>query len=316
LALSAVGVGPGDEVLVPAITYVATFQAISATGAKPIACPIDQATLCLDPNLLERAINDRTKAIVPVHFAGAAHNIKQINALARNYGLRVIEDAAHAFGSKYEGRVVGSFGDVACFSFDGVKNITSGEGGCVVTEDRELASLIKDMRLLGVKNDSRARYQGKRTWSDFDVDHQGWRYHMSDIFAAIGIAQFNRRNLLFTKRQKAASFYDEILKGHNNIRYFNQNYKEIVPHIYPVYINSEKFVKEILMKKCEEQKIQIGSHYKPNNQLTFYKSSGIFFDWKEQFQFQDRLISLPLHPDIEEKQQRSVVDTLLATIHE
>ena len=140
LAVQCCDIGPGDEVLVPSLTFVASFQAISATGAKPVACDIRIENGILDWRDAERRLTSRTKAVMPVHYASAVWDLAGISAFAqKKMGLRVIEDAAHAFGTLVDGKRVGSFGDVACFSFDGIKNITSGEGGCIVTDQPELA---------------------------------------------------------------------------------------------------------------------------------------------------------------------------------
>ena len=138
LALQACGINQVDEVLVPSLTYIASFQAISATGAKPVACDIDSKTFLLDLSDAEKRISSKTKAIMPVHYTGGVGDLDAVYNFAEKYSLRVIEDAAHAFGTKYKKKRVGSFGDVACFSFDGIKTITSGEGGCIITEDLEI----------------------------------------------------------------------------------------------------------------------------------------------------------------------------------
>ena len=183
LALQACGIGPGDQVLVQSLTYVASFQAISATGAIPVACEVNPATLTLDWRDAEKRMTSRTKAIMPVHYAGGVGALDEIYEFANKHGLRVIEDAAHAFGTIYQGKRVGGFGDIACFSFDGIKNITSGEGGCIVTSDPEVLQRVQDARLLGVEKDTQNRFSGQRSW-EFDVSAQGWRYHMSNIMAA------------------------------------------------------------------------------------------------------------------------------------
>jgi dTDP-4-amino-4,6-dideoxygalactose transaminase len=191
LALQAAGIWQGDEVLVQSLTYVASFQAISATGARPVACDVDAETLCLDWRDAEKRLTPRTKAVMPVHYAGGVGALDEIYAFAEKYGLRVIEDAAHAFGTEYQGKKVGEFGDIVCFSFDGIKNITSGEGGCIVTNDEEVLRKVRDARLLGVEKDTEKRFSGGRSW-EFDVTAQGWRYHMSNIMAAIGLEQLKR----------------------------------------------------------------------------------------------------------------------------
>lgn len=167
LAVQACGLGPGDEVLLPSLTYVASFQAVSATGATPVACDIDGDSLTLDPRDMEKRITPRTKAVMPVHYASGLGRLDEVYRIAQKHGLRVIEDAAHAFGCERNGERVGSFGDVACFSFDGIKNITSGEGGAVVTGDREVAERVRNARLLGVEKGTEQRFKGNRSW-DFD----------------------------------------------------------------------------------------------------------------------------------------------------
>jgi len=233
LALQACGIGPGDEVLVQSLTYVASFQAISATGAIPVACDIDPATLTLNWRDAEKRMTSRTKAVMPVHYAGGVGALDEIYAFARKHGLRVIEDAAHAFGTVYQGRRVGGFGDVACFSFDGIKNITSGEGGCIVSDDPEVLQRVRDARLLGVEKDTENRFAGNRSW-EFDVSAQGWRYHMSNIMAAIGIEQLKRFPDFAAKRQKLARCYDVELEGSSAFKSLNQDYDHVVPHIYPI----------------------------------------------------------------------------------
>ena len=191
IALQASGIKNNDEVIVPSLTYVATYQAISATGAKPIICDINQHNLQISLDDIKRKISKKTKAIIPVHFSGSVGDLNNIYSFAKKNNLKIIEDAAHAFGTIYKNKKIGSFGQIACFSFDGIKNITSGEGGCLVTNDNKIIKYSKDARLLGVSNESSKRYLGHRSWIN-DVKIQGWRYHMSDMNAGIGRAQLER----------------------------------------------------------------------------------------------------------------------------
>jgi dTDP-4-amino-4,6-dideoxygalactose transaminase len=293
LAVEACGIGEGDEILVPSLTYVASFQAISATGAIPVPCDVNPHSLniCLEDIKLKTTMN--TKAIMPVFYAGNPEGIFEILNYARNANLRVISDAAHAFGSKINSNLIGSFGDISCFSFDGIKNITSGEGGCIVSNDKKIIEYVKDARLLGVKKDTENRYLGKRSW-DFQVTNQGWRYHMSNIMAAIGIVQLNRFNSFKTKRQECAIYYNDKLKGIDNLVTNNFNYSEIVPHIYPIRILNNK--RDDLKQYLEENDIQIGLHYKPNHLLDFYKTNSKLKNTEEIY---EQLITLPLHYDLE-----------------
>lgn len=307
LSVQACGIGKGDQVLVPTVTYLASFQAIAATGAEPIPCDINPKTgyICLED--CQKKLSKKTKAIMPVHFTGGVANIIQVLDFAQINNLRVIEDAAHAFGSTHENKKIGSFGDISCFSFDGIKNITSGEGGCVVSSDYDIINKIKDARLLGIERDTENRYKDKRSWN-FDVKSQGWRYHMSNIMAAIGIQQLKRFDKLSGKRKAFAKFYDSLIDSLPNISYLDRNYNEIVPHIYVVIIDPSVDRNEI-RKKMLEKGVETGVHYIPNHLLTYFKSKNTesFPGAKE---FYNNSITLPLHPDLSYKKIQFIVDTI------
>ncbi len=311
LAIQACGIGPGDEVLVPSLTYVASFQAISATGAKPVACDIDPETCILDWKDAERRLSARAKAIMPVHYSGGVGDLDGIYAFARRHSLRVIEDAAHAFGSTHKGKQVGSFGDMACFSFDGIKNITSGEGGCVVVEDFALLQRIKDARLLGVEKDTEQRYSGQRSW-DFDVTVQGWRYHMSNIMAAIGLEQLKRFPEMASARQRLARRYNELLQDHPSIRLLPRDYDTVVPHIYVVRIKNMSD-RKALQAKMLAQGIQTGIHYQPNHALSLYRDPKALLLPVTDALFSE-LLTLPLHPDLTEQDVEEVCNQLKVLI--
>jgi dTDP-4-amino-4,6-dideoxygalactose transaminase len=296
LALQACGIGPGDEVLVQSLTYVASFQAISATGAKAVACDLDAGTLTLDWRDAEKRLTPRTKAVMPVHYSGGVGALDEIYAFARKHSLRVIEDAAHAFGTTHQGKRIGGFGDIACFSFDGIKNITSGEGGCIVTDDADVLRRIQDARLLGVEKDTEKRYTGQRSW-EFDVTAQGWRYHMSNIMAAIGLEQLRRFPQMAEARQRLARRYVELLFGHERIQALPNDYRAVVPHIYPVRIRTLRD-RKALQAKLLEQGVQTGIHYQPNHWLSFYRTDALPLPLTDAV-FPE-LLTLPLHPDLDE----------------
>jgi dTDP-4-amino-4,6-dideoxygalactose transaminase len=297
LALQACGIGPGDEVLVQSLTYVASFQAITATGARAIACDIDPETLTIDWRDASRRLSKNTKAIMPVHYAGGVGNLAEIYNFAQEAGLRVIEDAAHAFGSTYEYKKIGSFGDICCFSFDGIKNITSGEGGCIVTEDEKILSKIRDSRLLGVNNDSKNRYKNERSW-EFDVSAQGWRYHMSDIMAAIGIQQLSRFAQTSVLRQSLAKKYDQLFHGNSELKTFAKDYDQVVPHIYAIQLDGKQS-RENLRDKLLESGIQTGIHYQPNHLLSYFKENHSR-PYPVTQHLAGKILSLPLHLDLSE----------------
>ena len=313
LAAQACGIGPNDEVLVPSLTYVASFQVISATGAKPVACDIDPETCILDWRDAARRLTPRTKAIMPVHYGGGVGGLDGIYDFAHQHGLRVIEDAAHAFGTTHNGKRVGSFGDIACFSFDGIKNITSGEGGCVVTDDPVVLRKIQDARLLGVEKDTEKRYTGQRSW-EFDVTSQGWRYHMSNIMAAIGLEQFRRFPQMAAARQHLARRYDELLQGHPRIQLLPRNYDVVVPHIYVVRIKGV-LDRKALQVQLLEQGIQTGIHYQPNHVLSFYRDLTALPLPVTDEVFPE-LLTLPLHPDVTDQDVEFICMQLKALLHD
>ena len=307
LALQATGIGDGDEVLVQSITYVASFQAIAATGAKPVPCDIIATTAGVDLSDAKQKITSKTKAIMPVHYAGCVGNLDAVYDFAHSNDLRVIEDAAHAFGTTYNNKKVGSFGDIACFSFDGIKNITSGEGGCIVTDDQKVLERIKDARLLGVEGDTDKRFSGKRSW-DPDVSNQGWRYHMSDIMAAIGKEQLNNFEYHKTRRQELAKCYVEHLSEMPSISIFDHDYDNVVPHIFVILLE-EDIDRESVMNFLNEHDVPTGIHYKPNHLLTYFADS-IATKFPITDKLYPRMLTLPLHPELSFEDIANIVKLL------
>jgi dTDP-4-amino-4,6-dideoxygalactose transaminase len=306
LALQACDIGPGAEVLVPTLTYVASFQAVSATGATPVPCDVLAETCTLDVEDAEGRITPRTRAIMPVHYASGSGDLENTYTLANKYGLRVIEDAAHAFGCRYRGDRIGSTGDIVCFSFDGIKNITSGEGGAIATADSKVIERVRDARLLGVEKDTEKRFAGQRSW-DFDVARQGWRYHMNNLCAAIGRVQLARfDNELAPRRIELAKYYVQLLDGLGGVTHLDLEYGDIVPHIFPILIRNGRrnLVREAL--RCAD--VESGIHYKPNHLLSYY--AGVSNSLPTAEGLYAELLSLPLHPELEPEEQVFIVDAV------
>ena len=307
LALQACNIKMGDEVLVPSFTYLATFQAISATGAIPISVDIDKDLMLIDINDCKNKITKKRKAIIPVHYASNPCDMSKLLHIKEEYNIRIIEDAAHAFGSFYKGNKIGSFGDITCFSFDGIKNITSGEGGAITSDDKELLQKIKDARLLGVINDTEKRYKKTRSWS-YDVVSQGWRYHMSDIMASIGRVQLKKFPVVSKKRKKIANIYIKQLKKNKNIKLIHKQIDQIVPHIFPVII-LKKININILRTKLLSFGIETGIHYFPNHELSYYKTPENNTLNNTNI-IKDKILSLPLHVDLLDDELFYICDTL------
>ncbi len=282
----------GDEVLVQSLTYVACFQAISGARAVPIPCEVYPETVTIDLDDAAKRVSPKTKVIMPIHYASNPGDLDEIYAFARSNGLRVIEDAAHAFGCRYNGRMVGSFGDIVCFSFDGIKNITSGEGGAVVTSDAHVAQRIRDARLLGVNRDTEKRFSGGRSWN-FDVEHQGYRYHMSNVMAAIGRVQLRRFEGEFApKRVRLAERYRGRLSTIDGVKLFDVDLREVIPHIQPVRVINGK--RDMLRIYLKEKGIETGIHYMPSHLFSYYGGGRIKLSVTEVLH--KDILSLPLHP--------------------
>ena len=286
---------PDDEILVPSFTFLSSFQAISAGRAVPISCDVYEDTFTIDLEDAASRITSRTKAIMPVLYASNPVNIEKLYNFSNKHGLRVIEDAAHAFGCSFNGNKIGSSGDIVCFSFDGIKNITSGEGGAIISNDEKVISIVKDARLLGIEKDSDKRYAGQRSW-DFDVKRQGYRYHMSNIFAAIGRVQLSKLDKIFApKRKMLALLYRELLGSNENIVFQSlEPNADIVPHILPIRILNGK--RNEIIQILTEKNIQTGLHYKPNHLLSLYFSPDVKLPVTEKLYAE--ILTLPLHPGI------------------
>jgi dTDP-4-amino-4,6-dideoxygalactose transaminase len=315
IAVDAVAPGrfaPGAEVrgsvLVPSLTFVSSFQAITACGCRPIACEVLPNTVTIDLKDAEKRLAKDTFAIMPVHYASNPWHLGEVYDFAKKHGLRVIEDAAHAFGCKYHGRKIGSFGDMVCFSFDGIKNITCGEGGFVVAFDREAASVMQDTRLLSVQNDTRARFKGERTW-DADVSRQGWRFHLSNIMAAIGRVQLSRFEKEFVPARKhLAALYRELLTGVQGVELLDQDPEDdIVLHIQPVKVLNGKM--PAVRQYLREHGIPVGVHYKPNH-LHSYFSDPSAAPLPVTERLYGELMTIPMHPALSDDDVRLVCSTL------
>lgn len=295
LSLECLGVGYGDEVIVPSITYLASFQAIAATGAKAVACDVSLETgfLCVDD--ARKRVSSSTKAIMPVHYASHSKGLTEVYDFARESGLRVVEDAAHAFGCIDNDSKVGALGDVVCFSFDGIKNITCGEGGAIVTGDKQLAQRLRDARLLGVERDTEKRFEGKRSWS-FEVRNKGFRYHLSNIMAAIGRVQLERIDTFSKVRRRCAISYARLLAPIEGVRLMDFDYEGVIPHIFVVRVTEGQ--RDGLASYLRQNNIECGIHYQANHRLDLFKTT---YELPKSELLADEALTLPLHAELQEE---------------
>jgi perosamine synthetase len=216
LAYLAHKLGVGDEVIVPSFTFCSTINTLIHVGATPVFCDIDEKTLCLDPLDIERKITKKTKAIVVVHYGGMPADMDKINALATKNNLIVIEDAAHAFMTKYKGQYIGSGSNTTCFSFYATKNLTTSEGGMITTNNEEISNYVQLMRMHGISKHAWNRYGKEGDWH-YDVIAPGYKYNMTDIEAVIGIEQLKEVQVSIDRRKYLANKFKRQLERKQNI---------------------------------------------------------------------------------------------------
>ncbi len=304
IALLAAGVGTGDEVITPSFNYVADHQAIRMTGANVVMCDIRDDNLGIDCEKAELLITDNTKAIIPLHFAGIPCDQAAVYRLAEKYDLRVIEDAMHAFGTTLNGRKIGSYGDITCFSFDPVKIITSIDGGCVVVNSEEEVQRLQHLRLLGVDKDTTERYKNKRAW-DYDVVSDGYRYHLTNIMASIGVSQIKRVEDFITSRQKVCQAYNQAFSKIDKLKVPQTDFTNISPFIYSLRVLHSK--REALITHLQERHIDTGIHFIPVHKHTYFADARCS-DMSVTNKVVQEVLTLPLHSNMKAEFVERVVE--------
>jgi dTDP-4-amino-4,6-dideoxygalactose transaminase len=270
IALLAAGIGSGDEVITPSFNYVADHQAIKMTGADVVMCDIEDDTLGIDCKKVEELITEKTKAIIPLHFAGIPCDQESVFNLSKKYNLRIIEDAMHAFGTKINEKKIGSYGDITCFSFDPVKIVTSVDGGCVIVNTKEELEKLYHLRLLGVDKDTIQRYKNNRAW-DYDVVSQGFRYHMNTISAVFGISQIKQVEKFIESRQKICQRYNDAFRDIDDIKIPQTDFSNVSSFIYSLRILNGK--RQGMIEHLKNQNIDVGIHFIPVHKHEYFKNS-------------------------------------------
>lgn len=292
LAANLIGLGPGDEVIAPSFTYVAGHQALTRTGASIVFCDVEEDTLCIDPTAVEALITPATRAILAVDYLGLPCKLDELMAIAERHGLRVIEDAAHAFGTRSDGRMIGSFGDITCFSFGPVKTITTLEGGAIITRDPADVQTLHELRMLGIDSDTDARYRNQRNW-DFDVVRQGFRCHLGAVPAAIGLAQLGLIREFIANRQEYCRAYDRGLAGLRGVRLFDTDWTDVAPYIYVIRVRDEE-ERSRLIAHLKERGISTGIHFLGAHHFSYYADSRRG-DLSVTNEATGQVLTLPLH---------------------
>jgi dTDP-4-amino-4,6-dideoxygalactose transaminase len=300
------GLGSGDEVICPSFTFAACHQAITATGAELAFCDVEDESFGVDPESVRALIGERTKAIMAVHYAGIPCRIDAIHELAREHGLRVVEDAAHAFGSRSRGRLIGTFGDLVCFSFGPVKIITSLEGGALVLPSSDDAQHVREIRLLGIDTD-RALRTNTRMW-DYDVVRQGWRYHLGSMQASIGLAQLALIEAFIENRRSYCRWYSERFADIPEVTIPATDFSDLAMFIYFIRLPDAE-TREELVAHMAARGIHTGIHFQAAHEYSLYRSSRRA-DLTTTELLASQQLTLPLHSYMDEETLERVADSV------
>lgn len=319
LALAAAGISAQDEVITTPFTFVATANVILHVAAKPVFVDIRSDTLNIDVEKIEAAITAKTKAIIPVHYAGQPCEMEKIMEIAKRYDLLVIEDAAHAIASEYKGKKVGTIGDVTCFSFYATKNLVTGEGGMVTTDDCELAEKIRALSLHGMMNDAWKRYTAAGSWY-YEVIYPGYKYNMTDIQASLGVHQLKKLEMFQKRREEIAKAYNEAFADLDAIET-----PTVMPdvkhawHLYVIKVVPEKLVidRDRFIEVLKADKIGTSVHFIPVHLHPYYRDAFGFEreDFPVAKETYERVISLPLYPKMNNENVERVIEAVKKVVH-
>jgi dTDP-4-amino-4,6-dideoxygalactose transaminase len=316
LSLVALGIGPGDEVITTPFTFAATVNVIEHVGARPVLVDIDPITLNLDPRGVERAVTPRTRAIIPVHFGGLACDLETLLGIADRHGIVIIEDAAHAVGTRYHGKPVGTLGKVASFSFYANKNLTTAEGGMITTDDPMLADLIQLLRLHGLSRDAWQRFATRRLMKS-DIVLPGYKCNMPDLAAAIGIHQLRKQEEFLAVRGRYARRYDAAfadvpVRLQPRPRDLTQNRHSL--HLYVLLMEPDawRVPRDHVLAALLGENIGAAIHYRAVHTHPYYRNKYGFKaeDYPHAYQAGERILSLPLTPGMSDSDVADVISAV------
>ena len=314
LALEAVGVGPGDEVITTPMTFTATAAVIEHLGARPVFADCTAQTLNIDPAEIQRRLSPRTKAILPVHFAGQACDMDAIAEVARGAGVPVVEDAAHAIPTRYKGRMVGTLSDVTCFSFYATKNVTTGERGMVVTDRDDIMERMRLMHLHGMSRDAWKRYTQNGSWS-YEILAPGFKYNLTDIAAAIGIHQLRKCHAFHRRRLGIADQYDAAFAGLPGVSIPRVQDRESHGwHLYVIQIDPERLTidRDAFIDRLIARNIGVSVHFIPLHVHPYYRERYALqpSDFPNAWAAYERIVSLPIYAKMTDDDVRHVIDAV------
>jgi len=314
LSMQAIGIHPGDEIIVPAMTFASTANAVIHAGGKPVLADCHQRTMNIDPDDIIKKITAKTKAIIPVHFAGRPCEMDKITDIAATNKLKLIEDCAHAIESEYHGKKTGTIGDLGCFSFYVTKNIVTGEGGIIVTDNEGYADQIKILALHGMSKDAWKRFSDKG-YKHYQVVYAGFKYNMMDIQAAIGLHQLPRLEKYWNRRKQIWEKYNQAF----------QNLPVIIPapvekgtrhayHLYTLLLDLDRIeiTRDQFLDKMHQRNIGTGVHYIALHLHPFYQKAYGYRsgDFPNAEWISERTVSIPLSPKLTDADVEDVIDAV------
>ena len=312
LSLRALGIKKNDEVIVPDLTFAATANVVLQVGATPVLADIDIKTLNISAESIIKNISRKTKAIIPVHLAGTPCDMQKIMRVARSNSLKVIEDCAHGIGTSYNKKHVGNFGNVGCFSFYPTKNLTTIEGGMIITNDKKIANFIQLARNHGMSRSLMNRYSAGKPW-EYDIKDIGYNYRLDEIRSALGISQLQKLMILNKKRLTAFLYYNKGLKNIPGLILPNEkNFRNNSCHLYIIRVTADaKISRDKLFYSLQKNGIGSSVHYKPLHEFTLFRKKGVSRDKlstsKKIFK---EILSLPLYPQLTKSSQNYVIKSV------
>ncbi len=314
IALLAAGVGAGDEVITTAMTFAASSNVIIHCGATPVLVDIDPKTLNIDPAKIEEKITSKTKAIIPVHLAGLPCEMDEILQIAKKYSLFVLEDAAHGMYTKYKDRMVGTIGDAAAFSFYATKNLATGEGGMVTTNDDELAGKMRVLSLHGMSRNAWNRFSEKGSWY-YEIEYPGYKYNMTDIQAAMGMTQLAKLESMQARREVIWQRYNAAFSKLPEIEVPTDfAYARHARHLYMIRLNLDKLTvdRAAFIEQLKEGNIGTSVHYIPLPYHPYYRDTFGYKpgDFPKTEALYERIISLPLYPRMSDVDVQDVIEAV------
>tara|TARA_Y100000310_G_scaffold67029_1_gene62347 strand:+ start:5047 stop:6216 length:1170 start_codon:yes stop_codon:yes gene_type:complete len=312
LSLKALNISENDEVIIPDMTFVATANAVLSCNATPVLADVNYEDLNISIKSIEENITNRTRAIIPVHFAGKSCNMKQIMRIAKKYDLKIVEDCAHALGTFYDKKHVGTFGDTGCFSFYPTKNLTTFEGGMITSKAKKITEILRKSRNHGINKSLKDRFTRGHPW-EFDIKELGFNFRLDEIRSALGNNQLKRLGNMNNQRRSAAKYYHSKLKDVKGISLPSQKLSaDNSWHLYVIKIlDNFAISRNSLFHSLLSNGIRTSVHYKPLHLFSLYKKTcKITSSLRNSKKLYQEILSLPMFPSITRRQQNLVISEI------